>query len=771
MSGIIRMAGRGLLAAAVVAGLAGLGVTVPAVASSRIVPGIGLSSPARGAAGAVQAAVIRASAERVTAARAGGKAVPGFGSGIVPPARADLGSISCPAASFCVAVGGLAEEWNGRSWRVMPTPRRVGLFDVSCASARFCMAAGTGPMQRWDGRRWTAVRTPPGAGDLLGVSCLSASFCLAVGTDSPGPGRCPTGAVWRGTAWHATRMPGGICGSDSNSHLDRVSCASASDCIAIGGIPVIITGDEPVIPLAMQWNGRTWHALSLPAGTRGPDSELSGVSCPDTSFCLAVGVKLTDYPNSDYRNMALAWDGTTWTELSTPPGPVGSGVSGVWCASAGRCVAVGGDQASTWNGSAWTGQAIAKPESAGLGSISCWQRSACMAAGSYSRLPLPDAQPHSPNGAQLTLAEQWNGSTWQPRRTPTPGDEQEGLSGLSCRSPANCMAVGAYINGSDVQAALAERWNGRAWKVLTAPDPGPGENVLTAISCPAADQCIAVGYYDAAGSHQALAEQWNGSAWTRLPVPHDGVLTGVSCPAVNNCMAVGTYVSNVSRGASALSVTWDGSTWTPQASPAPGGVSEFNAVACPSRTRCIAVGDYATFDGRPPNPLTALWNGTAWTMLTTPAPGANAANTLTSVSCSGPSNCMAVGRTYHTHPLPAALAESWNGTRWTVRPTPKLKIKPRMYLDAVSCPAPARCRAVGGYLTSTGGFMLAEAWNGATWRRLVPLTDPSPAFNGLYAISCPAARHCIAVGGTEIQRTLAYRWNGTGWQRLRTPTP
>jgi hypothetical protein len=63
---------------------------------------------------------------------------------------------------------------------------------------------------------------------------------------------------------------------------------------------------------------------------------------------------------------------------------------------------------------------------------------------------------------------------------------------------------------------------------------------------------------------------------------------------------------------------------------------------------------------------------------------------------------------------------------------------------------------------------LAEQWNGATWRRLLPIYDPSRAFNDLDAISCPAVYRCIAVGGTGVQRTLAYLWNGTRWLRLRT---
>lgn len=747
----IRIAGRGALAAAVVTGLACLGTACPAVASSHTVPG------------------------QVMAARAGGPTVPGFAPRNFPPARDSLRSISCPSGSFCMALGGdtkgsLAEVWNGRSWRVTLRPPG-GASQVSCTSVRFCMTLG-GTFERWNGRSWTATRTPRALSGPSGLACVSASFCMAVGLSndiSPdGNDGCVTGAVWRGTAWHTVAMHIDGCAVGDYS-VGPVSCASASDCIAVG----FQDGNEHMeVGLVERWNGTTWQDLGAPNVPGGGESHLTGVSCPSTSFCMADGY----FSESDFGsgNLAYTWDGTGWTQVSPPPSPVGS-VSGLSCASAGSCVAFSGGQPITWNGTTWTAQTISRPAGAGLSGVSCWP-SACMAVGSYSRIAPPGTQPGGQAGAHLTLAESWNGSTWQALRTPSLGDEQEGLSGLSCRSASNCMAVGAFVNNADVQAALTEQWNGHAWKVLSAPDPGPNENVLTAVSCPAATQCIAVGYYDAAGSLQALAERWNGGIWTTLAVPHGGVLNGVSCATANDCVAVGSYLPPGRPVPLTLSATWDGSTWTVQPSPDPGGApAQLTSVACPNSTRCIAVGDYQPGPGLV-HPLTALWNGTAWTRLTTQAPGgANGWNTLTSVSCPRPSNCTAVGTTFHLpgRPYhPQALAESWNGTRWTARPTPALKDKFKAYLDAVSCPATTRCRAAGGYLTAQGnGFVLAEAWNGATWRRLLPLTDPSPVFNGLYAISCPATYRCIAVGGTEIQHTLAYLWNGTRWRRLNTRNP
>lgn len=345
------------------------------------------------------------------------------------------------------------------------------------------------------------------------------------------------------------------------------------------------------------------------------------------------------------------------------------------------------------------------------------------------------------------------------------------LSGVSCSSATSCVAVGDVINGADRQVTLAEHWNGHVWRVLTTPSPGPELNVLSAVSCPRANRCMAVGYYDSAGQHQALAEQWNGTGWTTLAVPHTGQLSGVSCTAPGNCVAVGSYLATGGTRL-ALTAAWNGTIWSTQTGPIMGGsLTEFNGVSCASASECIAVGDYNTGVATPLLPLSARWNGVSWMALTTPAPGG--ADGLAAVSCPSPSSCMAVGSYFHRHghdyPI-RTLTESWNGTNWRVRATPMLT-GARPHLAAVSCTSPVRCTAVGGHLSAAGlGFVLAESWNGTSWSRS-PIPSPSAAFNDLYGVSCPAASSCVAVGEDGVQRTSAYQWKGARWLTLRTPSP
>src|SRR5262249_1298696 len=93
-------------------------------------------------------------------------------------------------------------------------------------------------------------------------------------------------------------------------------------------------------------------------------------------------------------------------------------------------------------------------------------------------------------------------------------------------------------------------------------------------------------------------------------------------------------------------------------------------------------------------------------------------------------------------------------------------------LSGVACPAPAACTAIGFAFGSSGGMLLAERWNGTTWR--IQPTPPLPAASdiSLPAIACPARAACTAVGGYERHGpgsvSLAVRWRGNGTSAAQT---
>src|SRR5262249_36078950 len=197
----------------------------------------------------------------------------------------------------------------------------------------------------------------------------------------------------------------------------------------------------------------------------------------------------------------------------------------------------------------------------------------------------------------------------------------------------------------------------------------------------------------------------------------NGMLVAESCPAPGTCMAVGSSHGPAGRSM-ALAELWDGSAWKalPTPNPSDGRGSVLTAVSCKSTSACTAVGSYRNGEGTAATP-TEFWNGTAWRIQPSPDPAGSFGSYLTGLSCAA-APCTAVGyyqnQSYQDNPV--AIAESWNGTVWTLHPAPVAGAV-QSQLDAVSCTGPAACVATGSYDNSTGNqhVPLAEAWDGTNW--------------------------------------------------------
>jgi hypothetical protein len=93
-------------------------------------------------------------------------------------------------------------------------------------------------------------------------------------------------------------------------------------------------------------------------------------------------------------------------------------------------------------------------------------------------------------------------------------------------------------------------------------------------------------------------------------------------------------------------------------------------VSCASATDCSAVGTYATPKGRftyPTETLAEHWNGTKWSIVASPSPGANVSE-LAGVSCWSARHCFAVGAASASNQT--TLTERWDGTKWAVVASP-----------------------------------------------------------------------------------------------------
>jgi len=110
------------------------------------------------------------------------------------------------------------------------------------------------------------------------------------------------------------------------------------------------------------------------------------------------------------------------------------------------------------------------------------------------------------------------------------------------------------------------------------------------------------------------------------------------------------------------------------------------------------------------------------------------------------------------------LVERWNGSRWSIQPTPPLRgIYYAMFND-VSCSSPRSCTSVGEALpespTGLENVVLVEHWNGSTWSvQRTPLAHSQ--------VPCASDSACMAIAPYGP----AERWDGKRWSVLNVRFP
>jgi hypothetical protein len=182
--------------------------------------------------------------------------------------------MSCPSAGDCAAAGAaldagaqqhafIATEVNGVWGRAQPvaglaalSTGRTSIGGVSCGSAGNCAAVGGyldagNELQAFaaaeSGGTWHAARRVTGTGALAGspsmaaerVDCASAGNCQAVGTATVPGTVTPAFALFAvsesgGTWGKAVEIPGSVTSIDGGNGFDSVSCAPAGNCAAGG---------------------------------------------------------------------------------------------------------------------------------------------------------------------------------------------------------------------------------------------------------------------------------------------------------------------------------------------------------------------------------------------------------------------------------------------------------------------------------------------------------------------------------------------------------
>ena len=109
-------------------------------------------------------------------------------------------SVSCPTASFCMALNfdGDSLIYNGTSWSAGPAvDAGDALSSVSCVSSTFCAALDfNGRGFIYKGHSWSAPTTLNAGAAMPSVSCATTTFCVAVDGDTGADGYIYNGSSW-----------------------------------------------------------------------------------------------------------------------------------------------------------------------------------------------------------------------------------------------------------------------------------------------------------------------------------------------------------------------------------------------------------------------------------------------------------------------------------------------------------------------------------------------------------------------------------------------
>ncbi len=416
----------------------------------------------------------------------------------------------------------------------------------------------------------------------------------------------------------------------------------------------------------------------------------------------------------------------------------------------------------------------------GVDSESCVSAVFCGAIGSYE-------DTGGTSDHLRGVLEVLNGGTWSATEAPLPSDAsptdpQVEMSGISCATQGSCVAVGQYKDTSDDSHTMIETYAGGHWSDFEPALPSDAASVssgdygawLKSVSCPAAGDCVATGYYNGpTGAQVGLIETLSGGVWTPQAAPQPSDVSAsdqvavytVSCPTTGFCGAAG-YVYTGTRFVSEL-LQLSGGTWTAQDAPVPSDVGTganqdflLDQASCTSGA-CEVVGAYEDSAGNNHSVLEHLAGaGGTWVGTEAPAPGNAGSGSqqdvyVNAVSCTFDGVCIASGdfedTSGHDRPLVETIT---NGAAVPLEaPQPSdASTTPDGYLGAVSCLSGTSCTAVGDYVTTQGDRAgLIDELSGGTWSTVtapVPGNDIGAPHRDteLETVSCTSRGACNAGG-------------------------
>jgi hypothetical protein len=283
------------------------------------------------------------------------------------------------------------------------------------------------------------------------------------------------------------------------------------------------------------------------------------------------------------------------------------------------------------------------------------------------------------------LIMHYDGTQWSEYALPTPIVGR--LNGISRVSASDIWAVGWTNESGTDTATLILHYDGTAWSRVSSPTV-EGISELNDVTAIASSDAWAVGSVN--GTHGTLVEHWNGSYWAIVPSPPQSfgdnyILTAVAALSANDIWAVG-LIDQGSGFQRTLTEHWNGSSWNIVSSPNPGSYySRLDGVTAIAPNDVWAVGSFSSASGSDPDmTLVEHWNGTAWSVVSSPSPGLFF-NALRDVTAASANDVWAVGYASDDLQLPDyTVIEHWDGATWSVVSSPNSPTQPDSNLWGVT---------------------------------------------------------------------------------------
>lgn len=297
---------------------------------------------------------------------------------------------------------------------------------------------------------------------------------------------------------------------------------------------------------------------------------------------------------------------------------------------------------------------------------------------------------------------------------------------------------------------------------------------VTSVSCTSVASCTAVGVYTnvLGGIEAFVTRRVNGNWSTAVEIPgtlaldprgtHSVYPYSLSCSSAGNCGITGSYKDASGKGQAFVDSEVNGKWRSAIEVPGTGALNQYgdasgSSISCTSPGNCSAVGEYTKASEYHEAFVVSEVNGTWRTAFEVPGSatlnhGGN--GSVDAVSCASPGNCSAVG-SMDTTPMGIAFVVNEVNGRWqTAIEVPGVSTIDQggmAVVTSVSCGKAGNCSAGGNYSDTHGGlgaFVVTEV-NGI-WQTAIKV----PGMTNVNSMSCASAGNCSAGGSNYNQAAL-----------------